>query len=603
MKKSKTAAEPPAKRKESEEYPAPEVKYYKTKPQLDDAVGRDFIKHANRATEEGEAFLVGLSHGKSPSGAYAYILEHYNELKRPELIRYTFINSKLKRQRGLVGVTDAVFFIKALIHSQHINKDQILGRTLDRDNLEAYAEGLNKQLSEHIIQHNKQGLDYVFVATDPLGGVGGIDRRSIAFQSDAIIMVVESKGERELTFTPQFLKKSRRIAFLATKADKRRPLAWLLSRTGKENESPSFLRYMDNVKKRMTVFVDDDALTWPQIEINRETDHGISTIRIDLPKPYNENAKAKLPVVLLLHGFLGLDSFDGLLTEIPSHKYIAAAMHYGSVPHHLPPVEYSQHIVYNIDAVVNYFGSKGHPVYLFDHSIANIYFLMIDREFNKLPGIKKYLRGRIGANPFFGEEAGHATLGFMDNIILPAKLTARERPIFLATWAIIPWTSKAMVRNRGINITSWLISTESPMRDRIWKAVKQRILYLTGNLDSLPVLNQVPIERALNRLPVKVFAIQLYSALTISKIFDKQTTLQNIPRRIPVLILKSKKDAVAKFVPRLYEKNPGVRIIDITKHEEEDLFREHLFHMTEPRRTTGIIDQFISETEEARKKD
>src|SRR6478672_4334582 len=103
------------KKKEQEEHPAPEVKYYKTKSQLDDAVGRDFIKHANRATEGGESFLVGLSHGQSPSGAHAYILEHYNELKRPELIRYTFINSKLKRQRGLVGVTDAVFFIKALL--------------------------------------------------------------------------------------------------------------------------------------------------------------------------------------------------------------------------------------------------------------------------------------------------------------------------------------------------------------------------------------------------------------------------------------------------------------------------------------------------------
>jgi hypothetical protein len=127
MKKKKTAPETSGKRKELEEYPAPEVKYYKTKPHLDDAVGRDFIKHANRATEEGESFLVGLSHGQSPAGAYAYILEHYNELKHPELIRYTFINSKLKRQHGLIGVTDAIFFIKALIHSKHINKDHIIG--------------------------------------------------------------------------------------------------------------------------------------------------------------------------------------------------------------------------------------------------------------------------------------------------------------------------------------------------------------------------------------------------------------------------------------------------------------------------------------------
>ena len=89
----------------------------------------------------------------------------------------------------------------------------------------------------------------------------------------------------------------------------------------------------------------------------------------------------KLPVVLLIHGFLGLNSFDGLLAAIPSHKYIAAAMHYGSIPSELPPSQYSRHIVANIDAVVSHFGSKGHPVYIFDHSMGNIYFLMIDRLF------------------------------------------------------------------------------------------------------------------------------------------------------------------------------------------------------------------------------
>ena len=154
-----------------------------------------------------------------------------------------------------------------------------------------------------------------------------------------------------------------------------------------------FLRFIDDVENRMTVFVDDEALTWPQIEVQRKTRYGTSTIRVDLGKAYNENAKRKLPVVLLIHGFLGLNSYDGLLAAIPSHQYIAAAMHYGSIPNNLPISDYSKHIVRNIDAVVSFFGSNGHPVYIFDHSMGNIYFLMIDQAFNELKGIKKYLRG------------------------------------------------------------------------------------------------------------------------------------------------------------------------------------------------------------------
>ncbi len=111
-----------------------------------------------------------------------------------------------------------------------------------------------------------------------------------------------------------------------------------------KNESPGFLRYVPNVQKRMTVFMDDKALTWPQIEVNRETPYGNSVIRVDTANPYNENAKEKLPVIILIHGFLGLNSFDGLLATIPSHLYIAAAMHYGSIPNDLPPAEYSHHI-------------------------------------------------------------------------------------------------------------------------------------------------------------------------------------------------------------------------------------------------------------------
>ena len=43
--------------------------------------------------------------------------------------------------------------------------------------------------------------------------------------------------------------------------------------------------------------------------------------------------------------------------------------------------------------------------------MGNIYFLMIDQNLEEYPEIKKYLRGRIGANPFFGEEIKHALYG------------------------------------------------------------------------------------------------------------------------------------------------------------------------------------------------
>ena len=350
----------------------------------------------------------------------------------------------------------------------------------------------------------------------------------------------------------------------------------------------------------MTVFIDDKALTWPQVEVLRETPYGTSTIRIDVAKPYNPNTKEKLPVVLLIHGFLGLNSFDALLTAIPTTKYLAAAMHYGSIPQALPVEEYSRHVVQNINAVVEYFGSKGHPVYIFDHSMSNIYFLMMDRDLEDLPGIKMYLRGRIGANPFFGEEAKHALLGFLDNVIIPSLSLAQsrtEKTLFLAFRRIVPMDSRYGVRKRGIRLSDMLIRNDSARRDRIWALAKERILYLMSNMDSLPHLNRIPIERALNHLPAKIFAIQTYSALLESKAFDKQEGLVNIPKHnIPVLILKSEKDGVARFVPRLFT-GEGIKVIDITDLKETDLFREHLYHMVHPRQTTVIIDEFIQETE------
>ena len=578
----------------------PDTKYFLTRDEFDKAVGKDFIKHANRTLEKGQMFMVGLSHGKSPSGAYRYIFEHYSELKNPQNIRYTFVNSPTLRQRDTDGVMDAREFVKKMFRTGLVTREQIIGYNFNRESLEAYAADFNQSVSNFLKEHEKEGFDYVFLACNPSGRVAAIDRNSKAFDSTDIAVIVNDRREKELTGTPYFLKLSKRIAFLATKADKRRPLAWLYAADAKKNESPGFLRYVPNIQKRMTVFIDDTALTWPQIEVVRETPYGNSVIRVDTANPYNENAKEKLPVIILIHGFLGLNSFDGLLATIPSHLYIAAAMHYGSIPNDLPPAEYSHHIARNINAVVDFFGSKGHPVYIFDHSMGNIYFMMIDRELDKYPAVKKYLKGRIGANPFFGEESKHAILGFLDNVILPALSFAKglaAKTLIVTLRKMIPLDTKSGVRRRGINLSDWLISKESSMRDRIWGAAKERILYLMTNMDSLPHLNRIPIERALNRLPAKVFAIQTHSALEQSIAFDKQIGLLNIPKRnIPVLILKSERDGVARFVPRMYQ-GKNVEVIDVTNEQEHDLFREHLYHMVNPERTSEIIDNFIQRTQ------
>jgi 6-phosphogluconolactonase/glucosamine-6-phosphate isomerase/deaminase len=584
-------------------FKAPDTKYFKTRQEFDKAVGRDFIKHANKAAERGEKFMVGLSHGQSPSGAYQYIIDNYGEIIAPQNILYTFVNSKLHSQRDLSGVTDATNFIRKLFKARRISRSQILGSTIKRESLEQYTKEFNETVAKFLSEENKEGLDYVFLACNPRGSVAGIERNSKAFGSKEIAVLLDYKKQKEVTGTPYFLSRSKRIAFLATKADKRRPLAWLYSVNGKPNESPSFLRHIDKVEKRMTVFIDDQALTWPQIEITRETPYGPSVIRIDTANPYKANAKEKFPVVVLIHGFLGLNSFDGLLATIPSHKYIAAAMHYGSIPSDLPPAEYSHHVAKNIEAVVEYFGSNGHPVYIFDHSMGNIYFMMIDRELKQYDGIKKYLRGRIGANPFFGEESKHAIVGFLDNVIIPAvsvKQNLTARTMLAALRSVIPLDTKFGVRRRGIQLSDWLIRKESSMRDKIWSAAKERILFLMTNMDSLPHLNRIPIEKALNRLPAKIFAIQTHSALEQSIAFDRQEGLLNIPRyNIPVLILKSERDGVAKYVGRMYQ-GRNVHVMDITNHEEYDLFREHLYHMVHPHHTADIIDNFIVQTEAKR---
>lgn len=583
-----------------EEIRWPKIEYLQTKEEFDIAVGKHFIDFVNRTTKKGDKCIVGLSHGISPSGAYQYILDNYDKIKKPALLRYTFVNTILKRQDYHKNITDAHTFLKKLQEDGPLEKNQILGSSITEDSLEQYGKTFNRKLKLYLKENNKEGLDYVFTSSAVDGSVAGIRRKSDIFDSNELAALVKDGTGEALTITPKFLMKTRQIAFLATKSRKRLSLAWLFFKGGESDDCPSFLRYMDEVDKRLTVFVDDNALTWPQIVVERKTKYGISEIKIDLAKSFNPDRKTKIPVIVLIHGFLGLNSFDNLLTSVPTNKYITAAMHYGSIPYDLPPEEYSEHVVRNIDAVIKYFGELGHPVYLFDHSMGNIYFLMIDRLFNKLPGAKKYLKGRIGGNPFFGEEAKHALLGFMDTVIIPSISGVKNplaKSLFYTMRTIIPLDGRRAVRKRSIRLSKTLIKKDTAFRDKIWNSVKERILYLMNQLDSLPQLNRIPIAKALNRLPAKVFVIQTYSAMLESLHHDKVSGLKHMKKNnIPVLILKSKRDAVAKYVDRIYD-DEHCEIMDITNYQQNDLFAEHLYHMIFPIKTTAIIDEFISKTE------
>lgn len=577
-------------------YRAPKTVYCKSKEEFASAAGKDFIQYANKQTAKGIEFIVGLSHGQSPAEVYSYIFDHFKELKHPELLIFTFVNSKLQRQRGLKGVFDGTAFVRALFKEGLISKDQIIGRSLDREDLEVYRDRINELLEKVLKEHHKQGLDYVFLASDPRGLVAGITRNSPAFHSKNYIELVEDTAEPELTFTPHFLKKTERIAFLATKAEKRRPLAWLFYRWAKPDESPGFLRFIPNVEERMTVFIDDQALTWPQVILNRKCEYGYTSIRLDTAVPFDNKQKEKLPVILMIHGFLGLNTFDALLAFIPSHKYISAAMHYGSIPYDLPPRKYSDFVAKNINHVVNYFGSKGHPVYIFDHSMANIYMMMINEDLDRYPAIKKYLKGRISSNPFFGQEPKHAAINFMDNVILQSKISIADRVMFTIGRKMIPIQSKSLFRKTSISMAEWLIKSDTMVTNRIWKAIKMRIMVLVSDMDALPALNRIPLEHTLNRLPIKIFAIQIQSALRESKRFDKRDGVDNFKEnKIPVLILKSEIDPIAKYVSEAYPIGDGVQVMDITNPNERFIFREHLFYMIHPHTTINIIDHFIED--------
>jgi 6-phosphogluconolactonase/glucosamine-6-phosphate isomerase/deaminase len=579
----------------------PETKYFNNDIAFGEQLGKDFIAAANDLTTKNKYFLVGLAHGQSPSFAYQYILSHYHEIQNPELIWFTFTNSRLKRQRDLENVMDSYNFVRALLKKQFTTKDKIFGADFSRDNLQDFVKKYNKEVNAFLIKNNKNAYDFAFIASDPQGKVAGIAKNSSAFKSDQIMVIVEDElGEQEITVTPNFLLKSARLAYIATKSDKRRSLAWLYSKWSNPEQSPSFLRFMPQVDKRLTVYIDDKALTWPQIELKRKTDIGISSIKLDFAIPFDEQAIVKKPVIIMIHGFLGLNSFDSLLTEFPTHKYVATAMHYGTVPQKLKPEDYSKNILKNIDFVVNYFGELGHDVYILDHSIANIYFLMQDREYHNLKGIPKYLKGRIGINPFFAEEAKHATVGFLDYVIMPAlkfKDSPSWKSAIVATRAFIPFDTKKGARKKGKKITKWLIdSDESKENSKIWVSLKERILYILTAMDSLPMVDIVPLKKALSRLNAKLFAIQIYSALNEYESFDEQKGLQHFnEHNLPILIIKSERDAVAKFVPRLYA-DKNVSVLDVTRYKEKNLFKEHLYHMLYPNKTVEIVADFIEKS-------
>ena len=225
---------------------------------------------------------------------------------------------------------------------------------------------------------------------------------------------------------------------------------------------------------------------------------------------------------------------------------------------------------------------------------------MQDKNLDKLQGIKKYLKGRIGINPFFAEEAKHASLGFLDYVIIPAlrfKTSPGWKTAVMATRALMPLDTKRGARKKGIKVTKYLIKENGKDNNTVWVSLKERILQILTTMDSLPFVNIIPLKNALSRLNSKLFAIQIYSALTDYYDFDGQEGLQNFDEtKLPILIIKSERDAVAKFVPRLYS-GENVEILDVTRYNEKNLFREHLYHMLYPKKTVEIVSEFISKVE------
>jgi hypothetical protein len=126
-------------------YRSPQIKYQKSRKEFDIAVGEDFIQSANKFhSKKEERYLVGLSHGQSPSGAYTYILENYSRIKRPDLIRYTFINTPSKRLSKSINYLDANAFLHELQDRKLLEKENVLGSSLHVSNIEEYSVEFNK---------------------------------------------------------------------------------------------------------------------------------------------------------------------------------------------------------------------------------------------------------------------------------------------------------------------------------------------------------------------------------------------------------------------------------------------------------------------------
>jgi hypothetical protein len=236
--------------------------------------------------------------------------------------------------------------------------------------------------------------------------------------------------------------------------------------------------------------------------------------------------------------------------------------------------------------------------------MGNTYFMLMDRDFDELPNIKKYLCGRIGSNPFFCKHAKHAFKGFLDEVLIPSvsfRTNTTEKTILTSLRRVVPFDTKKGVRKRAIKLTEWLIKKDSVTRDRIWKAAKKQVINIMTNLEAVPHLDRIPIEKALKRLPVKIFAIQVHAALEESKSIDKQSSLANMAKhQIPILIIKSDRDAVAKYNASIHQTD-NIMVLDVTNPNETDLFREHLFHMAHPIKATKIITEFVDKIEENRR--
>jgi len=165
----------------------PNTLYFETNKEFGEALGKDFIQSANKCFDKGELFLVGLAHGESPALAFKYILKNFKQLTNPELIRYTFTNSRLERQRDLEDVTDSLSFMRALLKKQYCTREQIFGGDFERDEMDSFLKKYNKEVKNFLGKNNKNGYDYVFVAADYKGRIAGITRNSTAFESKDIM--------------------------------------------------------------------------------------------------------------------------------------------------------------------------------------------------------------------------------------------------------------------------------------------------------------------------------------------------------------------------------------------------------------------------------